>query len=87
VRLPLDVTLQAYTINGARSMFQEQQTGSIAVGKAADLVVLTRDLLAGRPEEVHLARVVSTFVDGREVYHAPQSADGGAAAQNASKKP
>lgn len=72
-RLPLDVTLQAYTINGARSMFQEQQTGSIAVGKAADLVVLTRDLLAGRPEDVHLAHVVSTFVDGREVYHAPDT--------------
>jgi predicted amidohydrolase YtcJ len=75
-RLSLDTTLQAYTINAARSMFHEQDTGSIAIGKAADLVVLDRDLLTSKPEDIHLARVVSTFIDGSEVYRAPRQSSG-----------
>ena len=36
--------LMAYTINGARLQLQEDEVGSIKVGKAADLVVLDRDI-------------------------------------------
>src|SRR5690606_14537787 len=42
--ISLDAMLMAYTINGARLQLQEDETGSITVSKAADLVVLDRDL-------------------------------------------
>jgi predicted amidohydrolase YtcJ len=63
--------LVAYTQNGARLAFQERETGSIAVGKAADLVVLARDPFALPPHEIHTARVLRTFLEGRQVYAAP----------------
>ena len=44
----LEQILTAYTINGARANFQERETGSIETGKAADLVLLDRDLFADR---------------------------------------
>jgi predicted amidohydrolase YtcJ len=60
--------LAAYTIDGARLAFRERETGSIAPGKLADLVVLDRDPFAAPPHEIARARVRYTFVEGREVY-------------------
>jgi predicted amidohydrolase YtcJ len=68
--VPLDLMLRAYTINGAFANFQERETGSIVVGKAADLVLLDRDVLAGPPHEIDRARVMLTFLDGVLVYDA-----------------
>ncbi|MFD8232385.1 amidohydrolase family protein [Streptomyces sp. NPDC059696] len=45
-------------------------SGSIMVGKAADLVVLDRDPFAGPPEEIAATRVLETFVEGRRVHSA-----------------
>jgi predicted amidohydrolase YtcJ len=66
--VPLDVMIAAYTINGAYLMHQENETGSITVGKAADLVVLDRDLFAIPPEEISEARVLATYLDGVAIY-------------------
>ena len=52
-------------------MHQEDVTGSIEVGKAADLVVLERNLFEIPPEEIGEVRVLETLVDGRTVYRAP----------------
>jgi predicted amidohydrolase YtcJ len=70
----LERMLAAYTINGARVSFEERETGSIEVGQAADLVLLDRDLFTVPPNEIHRARVLRTFVDGREIYTAPPRA-------------
>ena len=67
----LERMLAAYTIDGARVSFEERETGSIEVGKAADLVVLDRNLLAVPVHEIHRARVLHTFLEGRETYAAP----------------
>ncbi len=67
-RIALPEALAAYTINGAWAAFQEKETGSIEVGKAADLVVLDRNLFEIPPEKIHEATVVSTFLEGREVF-------------------
>jgi hypothetical protein len=64
----LDAMLLAYTINGARLQLHEDQTGSIAVGKAADLVVLDKDLRSMPAVDINTARVLYTFVDGAQVY-------------------
>jgi predicted amidohydrolase YtcJ len=64
----LGAMLDAYTINGARVSFSEDQVGSIVVGKVADLVVLDRDLNAIPVQEISEAQVRYTFVEGRQVY-------------------
>lgn len=60
--------LAGYTINGAYVNFEEKQTGSIEVGKAADLIVLDRNLFEIAPHEIHRAKVLLTLLEGREVY-------------------
>jgi predicted amidohydrolase YtcJ len=64
----LDAMLRAYAIDGARLQLHEDETGSITVGKAADLVVLDKDLRSIPAVDVNAARVLRTFVDGVEVY-------------------
>jgi len=69
-RVTLDDMLAAYTINAARALQQEATTGSLEVGKLADLVVIDRDLTAIAPEEIYTASVQLTLVDGRRVFDA-----------------
>jgi predicted amidohydrolase YtcJ len=65
--------IRSFTINGARSMFLDHLTGSIEAGKSADLVVLDRDILTCRPEEIGTAHVQLTVSRGRVVYEAEGS--------------
>jgi predicted amidohydrolase YtcJ len=67
-KISLNRMIAAYTIEGARLAFEERETGSIATGKAADLVVLDRDLFAIPPEQVARAHVLLTLLDGHDVY-------------------
>lgn len=67
-RATLDEMIQAYTINGAWLARQENETGSIEPGKAADLVVLDRNLFVIEPEEISTAVVLLTLLEGRVVY-------------------
>jgi predicted amidohydrolase YtcJ len=43
-------------------------TGTIAVGKLADLAVLDRDPFAAPADEICEAKVRQTFVEGERVY-------------------
>jgi predicted amidohydrolase YtcJ len=70
----LDAMLLAYTINGARLQLHESATGSITVGKAADLVVLDRNLRAIPVVDINTTRVRYTFLDGAQVYPAQPAA-------------
>ena len=67
-RVSLDRMIAAYTIEGARLAFDEKISGSITAGKAADLVVLDRDLFAIAPEQISKAHVLLTLFDGHDVY-------------------
>ena len=69
--LGLAALIEAYTMNGAYLMHQEDETGSIEVGKAADLVVLERNLFDIPPAEIGEVRVLETLVDGRSVFSVP----------------
>ena len=48
-------------------------TGSIEVGKYADLAVVDRDLFAHPVEEIGNAHVDATFVEGAPVYERNQT--------------
>jgi predicted amidohydrolase YtcJ len=64
----LDRMIAAYTIEGARLAFEEQNTGSVTVGKSADLIVLDHDLFAIPPTQIAKARVLLTLLEGHEIY-------------------
>jgi len=60
--------LAGYTINGAYVNFEETETGSIETGKAADLIVLDRNLFEIPAQEIHTAKVLLTLLEGKAVY-------------------
>jgi hypothetical protein len=57
--------LHAYTVEGAYASFEEDIKGSIEPGMLADMVVLSRDILAIDPHEIKDVDVVSTIFGGR----------------------
>ena len=50
----------------------EDVTGSVEVGKFADLVVLDRNLFDIEPEQISDTQVVLTLFDGKPVYGSPK---------------
>jgi len=67
-RVDLATMIAAYTIEGAWLMHHEKETGSIETGKAADIVVLDRDIFKIPPAELDAVRVDLTMLDGKPVY-------------------
>jgi predicted amidohydrolase YtcJ len=60
--------LRMYTINNAYASFEENIKGSISVGKLADLVVLSDDLLTCQEDAIRGITPLLTIVDGRQVF-------------------
>jgi predicted amidohydrolase YtcJ len=67
-RVGLTTAIAAFTIGSAYVNHAEHETGSIEVGKRADLVVLDRNLFSRPPEDIALANVDLTIVDGQVVH-------------------
>jgi len=60
--------LRSYTINTARAAFEEDSKGTLKVGKYADMVVLSKDILTVAEEEIPTAQVMYTVVGGKVRY-------------------
>ncbi len=67
-RLTVAEAVHAYTLGAAYASGEERAKGSIAPGKSADLVVLSRDIFEIPPGEILETEVVYTIFDGRVVY-------------------
>jgi predicted amidohydrolase YtcJ len=59
--------LACYTANGASALSLGHRTGSIEIGKEADLIVLPADPLGSDPKDLVGLRPELAFVEGREV--------------------
>ena len=66
--LTREQALRCYTINNAQLLFQEDRTGSLEVGKLADLAVLDTDLLTCPEDQLAATQVLRTYVGGKLVY-------------------
>ena len=66
--ISLSQALPLFTINGARSLGMEHETGSLSVGKWADFIVLTNDLTTQSWQEIGLTKVETTVWKGCIVY-------------------
>ena len=61
--------IEAYTLGSAYAAGREKELGTLAVGKLADLVVLSRDVLSeGERDQISAAKVDLTIVGGKVVY-------------------
>lgn len=67
-RITRKEALEAYTKNAAYISFEENKKGTLEKGKYADFLVLSADLYTVPPEELWKIEVLSTTIDGEEVY-------------------
>ncbi len=63
-RLTVAESVDAYTQGAAYAGYNEQDLGSIAVGKLADLTLVDRDLFACPAMDLRNARAIATIVNG-----------------------
>lgn len=67
-RMSREEALRSYTLNNAFAAFEEEFKGSLEVGKLADIVVLSQDILTIPEEDIPTTRVDYTIVGGEVRY-------------------
>lgn len=68
--ISLEEAVNLFTIESARQLDTSSYTGSIAVGKLADLAVVDQDVFNIPITQVHKTRTLYTFVSGEQIYPA-----------------
>jgi len=68
--ISLENAIRVMTLGGAYSMRKENELGSIEKGKAADMVVLNRNLFEIDPNSIIDSKVVYTIFSGKIIYDA-----------------
>ena len=69
-KLTLPEAIEGYTTGSAYAEFQENEKGSITVGKLADMVLLSDDIFAIDPAKIRDVKVKTTIVGGKIVWDA-----------------
>jgi predicted amidohydrolase YtcJ len=69
-RLTVEEAVRGFTVDAAYGSFEEDLKGTLAVGKLADLVVLSRDIFAAPPAEILETEVQMTVVGGAVAFGA-----------------
>ncbi len=69
-RLSREETLRSFTLHAAFAAHAEKELGSLAPGKLADLIVLSKDVMTVPPREILSATVATTVIGGAIVYEA-----------------
>ena len=67
-RISIKDAIKAYTYNNAYAGFEDRLKGSIAVGKLADVAVLSQNLLTIKPKALLDTRVLFTIIGGKIVF-------------------
>ncbi len=66
--LSLEEAIRAYTINAAYVMRQEHLVGTLEVGKAADFIILDRNIFEIPKLNISSTQVLSTYLEGELIY-------------------
>ncbi|MCF6457829.1 amidohydrolase [Pseudoalteromonas sp. MMG024] len=68
--ISIEQAIEAYTINAAYAMRQEDRVGSLVAGKEADFIVLDRNILTLDAAQIKQTRVLQSYVQGEVVFTA-----------------
>lgn len=60
--------IMGMTIWAAKSAFEENEKGSLEIGKAADFVILDNDLMKIPDQQILKTKVLNTFINGERVF-------------------
>lgn len=78
-RVDIHSAIAAFTINGARLFGHDARLGSIEVGKTADIIAISQNIVEladnGRPFEISNTEVMLTVFDGRVVFEQAVAAE------------
>ncbi len=69
-RIDLPTAMGAFTMGSAYANHRDHDTGSIEVGKRADVAIFDRNVFGHPVEEIAETRCLATYVDGQQVYAA-----------------
>ena len=61
--------LKGMTIWAALANFEENEKGSLEIGKSGDMVVLNTEILSQEENDILNTKVVYTIIDGENVYN------------------
>lgn len=67
-RIDVVTALKSMTVYGAALNFEENETGTLEVGKNADMIILEEDPTQVNPKDIKDLKVLSTFINGKAVY-------------------
>ncbi|ARC32370.1 MULTISPECIES: amidohydrolase [Bacillus cereus group] len=65
----VQAAIDAYTIKPAKALGLDKITGSIEVGKSADIVILNEDITKMSVDKIPSVKVLMTVLQGEVVYH------------------
>jgi len=63
-RMTREEALRSYTLDAAFAAFEENEKGSLSVGKLADITVLSKDILTIASAEILETEILYTLVGG-----------------------
>ncbi len=61
--------IYSYTMANAFAAFQDKELGSLRSGKWADIIILDKNLITCKEEDIKQTKVVATIVGGKQKYH------------------
>ncbi len=67
-KMSLKSMIKGYTINAAYQIGMEDEIGSLEVGKAADIIVLSENLFKIKTNKIHNVKVEETIMNGKTTY-------------------
>lgn len=67
-RMTIAECVRGYTINAAAAAWRSEETGTLAPGKSADVIILDRDIFTCDPYDIGDTEVLLTIFRGQRVY-------------------
>jgi predicted amidohydrolase YtcJ len=66
--------IRQYTIENAKILFLEKETGSLEPGKLADFIIVDRDPMTCPENQIRDVKVLETWLGGRKIWVRPTQA-------------
>ena len=67
-KLTREQALRGMTIWAAKAAFQENEKGSLEIGKAADFIIIDKNIMTCNENEILKTKVFATYINGKKVY-------------------